>query len=695
MIDQTFGDRRFPPKWRSSISVFYHEPADLPETYCDRVVTYLKVVCSITGYQAGSELTAEALGDDPWHVEPRELGDRYHACYAAMLQVAVFAGQDNKRSIPLAEVPYIMDFEPKRRELYEAVSQSGEILGRSASTLNLRKSATTGETTEYASKIGAEVKGSYAAVSASVSAEHSWGGGTHLQEENVRTTDESREKRETYSATTSLTQMYELFTGYHLGSNRAMFYMLARPHAAEEKDQYTFVNGPRRLEGVQEVFLVVNRPKYQKRLCLDAVLETAHLFVPTASTPATGGGQLQTTYTLLESPPVTMFGYWNENKGSTGNTKDYEQVIFSLPAGCELDTSRPNPPQSFDVLDYGPLPPLTIDVPTGFSFDIQDDTFWRSIQSITGSVSGGQVSAKVTLRYGGGNWEPRFNARVRVFYRCPQTSTPSPETPGSVSNPPTMFLTARSVSACVKTANVEEAAAGSVAGVVAPAKMFANDQRERLLSWLGEHRILDDAEGDEPAMRTLSAQDPAAFRASVLDAIAAHGRAPIPDEWRPPAEWVAYESPIQVDAGLANPAVPAMSRIRTANDLSVRLGEKLRESLGSGRRYAARTVSFWQTDLALRQLAVAARAMPANHADNVAVASLAFPQRDALLAAFGEGLRIRDVAAFQPGMLARGLAIGIPEARQLLSDLLRIPGKDRESIPEAARISLRPAAADD
>ncbi len=44
MMDTSYGARKFPPKWRSSVSVFYHEPTDLPDTYSDRIITYLKVV---------------------------------------------------------------------------------------------------------------------------------------------------------------------------------------------------------------------------------------------------------------------------------------------------------------------------------------------------------------------------------------------------------------------------------------------------------------------------------------------------------------------------------------------------------------------------------------------------------------------------------------------------------------------------
>jgi hypothetical protein len=71
-----------------------------------------------------------------------------------------------------------------------------------------------------------------------------------------------REQRETYSHTTQLTQMYHQLDSYHLGTNRAMFFMLPRPHVVQS--ELTFVNGPRLLEGIQEVFLIVMRPKDQE-----------------------------------------------------------------------------------------------------------------------------------------------------------------------------------------------------------------------------------------------------------------------------------------------------------------------------------------------------------------------------------------------------------------------------------------------
>lgn len=59
MMDTSLGDFKFPPKWRSSIAIFYHEidGTDLPEayseSYCERKITYLKIVCSIPATNLG------------------------------------------------------------------------------------------------------------------------------------------------------------------------------------------------------------------------------------------------------------------------------------------------------------------------------------------------------------------------------------------------------------------------------------------------------------------------------------------------------------------------------------------------------------------------------------------------------------------------------------------------------------------
>lgn len=111
MMDTTFCDGGFPPAWRSSLAISAYEPppGDLPQQLCNQRITYLKVTCSITGYQpsreevdalnaltpitTGSPGSADnvdvALPDTPADVVEDLVSD-YYACYGVLLNVAVF-----------------------------------------------------------------------------------------------------------------------------------------------------------------------------------------------------------------------------------------------------------------------------------------------------------------------------------------------------------------------------------------------------------------------------------------------------------------------------------------------------------------------------------------------------------------------------------------------------------------------------
>ena len=53
--------------------------------------------------------------------------------------------------------------------------------------------------------------------------------------------------------------------------------MLPRPHLVQAEEK-TLVTGPRQLEGIQEVFLVVMRPKKIPSIQVKGYLETAHVY---------------------------------------------------------------------------------------------------------------------------------------------------------------------------------------------------------------------------------------------------------------------------------------------------------------------------------------------------------------------------------------------------------------------------------
>jgi hypothetical protein len=290
MIDPKVGDSDRPAKWQSSIAVFKYVPDEEYQAYPGRKITYLKVTCTIAGYQPKadelegiltnwSRLSYAGVPYSQDELERRLLA--YKPCHEAILQVSV--APRRTEDVPLGEYPYFMDFQPKKRELYESVTDTKELMSRSQESLNISKSSGTTQSQEVLDidqgfSVGAS--GQYAGAGGSVqySQQGQWGtknlGGG--QSGTARTTDESHERRETTSHTTQLTQLHHLLDTYHQGTNRVIFYLQPRPHTVAPPSG--FVRGPREVEGVQEFFLIVNQAAEQEDFCLDVRLDTGHLF---------------------------------------------------------------------------------------------------------------------------------------------------------------------------------------------------------------------------------------------------------------------------------------------------------------------------------------------------------------------------------------------------------------------------------
>src|SRR5262249_54453171 len=100
MMDTQFCDKELPLEWKSSLAISAFEPPveDLPEGFCEGQLTYLKVTCSITGFQPTREETRKALEDftvlDPEQLE--EILREYWACYGVLLNVGVFPISDTR-----------------------------------------------------------------------------------------------------------------------------------------------------------------------------------------------------------------------------------------------------------------------------------------------------------------------------------------------------------------------------------------------------------------------------------------------------------------------------------------------------------------------------------------------------------------------------------------------------------------------
>jgi hypothetical protein len=121
-----------PPKGQSSIAVAKYVPEEEYQVYPGRKITYLKVTCTITGYQPRDkeiEGKVNFRGANVMTVQNVDsVLDSYHPCTGALIQGAVSPASGNVMS---ADYPYFINFQPKKRELYEMVTETGERSSRS------------------------------------------------------------------------------------------------------------------------------------------------------------------------------------------------------------------------------------------------------------------------------------------------------------------------------------------------------------------------------------------------------------------------------------------------------------------------------------------------------------------------------------------------------------------------------------
>ena len=289
MLDRVVCDEALPPKWNTSIAVFRYDPEEEYQNYPDYQISYLKVAVTLTGYQPRSE---EIQGEIDWDgldittlEGVTELLQSYHPCHGAIVQVTV--GPKGKRPKQrLDDYPFFMDFEPKKRELYEQATDTNERQSRSIQSLSVGKSAGTTQSLEVldidmggSTSFGAQA--SYAGTGGGFnygsSSAGQWGTRSLNTDQSMvsRTTEQGTEKRETQSFTTQLSQLYHLLDAYHIGTNRAIFFVQPRPHVLEEPSG--FVRGPRPVEGIQEFFLVVAQRKDSEDYCVSVRVDTSHL----------------------------------------------------------------------------------------------------------------------------------------------------------------------------------------------------------------------------------------------------------------------------------------------------------------------------------------------------------------------------------------------------------------------------------
>lgn len=370
MMDRDVCDKDRPVAMQPSVAIFSYEPDDtLDVGDKDVKVSYLKVTCSVSSYGAtnldrlrkGRRIVASPYYDFVFSgssYEARQT-DQFDSsqqitgadlpCFGALLEVSVGPSSGDWT---LPEYPYFSDFDPKKRELYELVSDTGEMMSRSLEQTGVLHGGTTSSTHEVFDKDTVGVTASSSthdagAGSSSVGGSYSSESGSRNVDSasynNVRTVDGARESRETYSHTTQISQMYQLLTSFHLGTNRAVFFFEPRPHIVQ-RDR-TFVDGPRNLEGIQEFFLVVVRPRKMASICVNASLETLHVgaILDPASDP------VPPTATLV-FPRIGLDGAWDDpDEDKTFPAEN--TVTYTAPDGYIIDQFKEMGGYSIDKLD--------------------------------------------------------------------------------------------------------------------------------------------------------------------------------------------------------------------------------------------------------------------------------------------------------------------------------------------------------
>lgn len=332
MVDTNFGDLTFPPKWRSSMAVFYYvvPKEQTAELYPGSRIVYFRVTCSVTGWNPIEEIDnieqiirseGEPDGLQTSIFEAFQAGEvsEYSPCLGAIAQISFHPHYTENADID--SYPVIIDFEPKKRELYESVTESGEFLSSSSDRANVQKGATNTASTEKTTKVKGSAGFSVGGFGVSASGSHGTRQSTEVETLDMITTDKSRERRETQSHSTTINQMYQLFNGYHLGTNRAVFMIMPRPHTVTNEGgnqdtdyaqlEFNLINGERKLEGIQDMFIVVQIPDGLKGICIQALLDTAH----TINIWEFGnvGGRLERRQLVITRRIVKNCGQFDEN----------------------------------------------------------------------------------------------------------------------------------------------------------------------------------------------------------------------------------------------------------------------------------------------------------------------------------------------------------------------------------------------
>lgn len=431
MLDPTFCNKKFPMPWKTSIAISGYEPDEslFPSPFCGGKLTYLKVTVTIAGYQPTDDEIKKGyteFGKTPVEVGLDEIFATYFGCYGVLLNVAVFPNSEKKWG--MEDYPRIISMEPQVRELAQSSTETGEVLTSSKQGASTTNSYSDTHSTKTGITAKADVGGEKPIKwNAGIEATKSW---EHTTADSVNTNiDGSQERRETQSTSTELQQLYNLLSAYHLGTNRGVFLMLPRPHVLQPTIRRSFVQGVRSIEGIQEFFLIVSRPKDMEGICVEAKLDTAHF----------------PEDVQIKEPPVNYKESYIDFVVArhADNNKKITQLdtTFNVPSGWYVDrrTTGANHPKG----DSGHVGISATDIgsnaqgsPINYDYQAVSDTQ----VVVSGHIQGGGIFGAGAI----------FNKKYRVYLR---SIDPIPSEVGESVEISDLFVTSRDLCCCFKSGN--------------------------------------------------------------------------------------------------------------------------------------------------------------------------------------------------------------------------------------------------
>jgi hypothetical protein len=164
--------------------------------------------------------------------------------------------------------------------------------------------------------------------------------------------------------------MYNLLQSFHLGTNRAVFLIEPRPHI--QQVERTFFGGPRELEGTQEFFMVVVRPRTMTDFCVSTLLETAHILYDETESADKD---------VVTKEWVASFD--TDTAGEGQHTTAY--FNFEPDEGWEIDVAHPHP--------------YIMTTTKKFKVNFEDPELSATHLRLTAEIApGGSLEAKVEIR---------------------------------------------------------------------------------------------------------------------------------------------------------------------------------------------------------------------------------------------------------------------------------------------------------